>query len=78
MKTTNIIAAVLFVAVGVLAFIAGFADKDVTDFALGLGMLVSALLFGTFSTVLLLLEGIREELRNIQNMAQRSGAASPP
>ena len=40
MKTTNIIAAVLFVAVGVLAFIAGFADKDVTDFALGLGMLV--------------------------------------
>jgi hypothetical protein len=63
MKVLNICAAALAALIGVAALIGGFSAKDTTGIQIGIGLLVTALLFGTLSAGLALLEQIRDGMR---------------
>jgi hypothetical protein len=60
MKVLNICAAVLATLIGVAALFGGFSAKDTAGIQIGIGLLVTALLFGTLSAGLALLEQIRD------------------
>lgn len=63
MKVANIFAAVAAALFGAIGLIGGIVDKDATAVGLGIGLLVSAVVFGTFSSALASLEAIRDNLK---------------
>ena len=63
MKILNICAAALAALLGAAALIGGFSAKDTNGIGIGIGLLVSALLLGTLSEGLALLEQIRDGMR---------------
>lgn len=62
MKVLNIYAAFLAALLGAIEAVVGMVDKDTTALGFGVSLLISALLFGTFSSALGLLESIRDRV----------------
>jgi hypothetical protein len=67
MKDLNIAAALLVAFAGVGATFFGFVDNEPMTIGAGIGLLIFALVFATFSKALELLEAIRDELRHGQS-----------
>ena len=63
MRVVNIFAAGIAALLGALGLAFGLLEKDATVAGFGLALLISALIFGTFSNALLLLEAIRDGLK---------------